>query len=155
LQKNGLDKTYPALGAAAKVIKVEAASRVTDVYGPIPYTKVGTSAEIIPYDKQSDIYAAFLAELDQAVKTLKAIDAQSPMTDKIEAIDLVYPNMDNQTRFKNWLKLANSLRLRLAMRIVKIDPQLAKTQGEKALNATNGGLLENNTENFKVTVPTD
>jgi len=155
LQKNGLDKTYPALGAAAKVIKVEAASRVTDVYGPIPYTKVGTSDEIIPYDKQSDIYTAFFAELDQAMETLKAFNAQSPMTDKIESLDLVYPNMDNQTRFKNWLKLANSLRLRLAMRIVKIDPQLAKTQGEKALNPANGGLLESNTENFKVIVPTD
>lgn len=33
LQKNGLDKNYPALGGAAKVIKVAAANRVTDIYG--------------------------------------------------------------------------------------------------------------------------
>jgi len=155
LQKNGLDKTYPALGAVAKILKVEATSRVTDIYGPIPYIKVGSAEETTPYDKQSDIYAAFFTELEQAVEALKSFNAQSPMTNKIEAIDLIYPNMDNQTRFKNWLKLANSLRLRLAMRIVKVNPQLAKTQAEIALNPINGGVLENNTENFKVTVPTN
>lgn len=155
LQKNGLDNSFPALGAALKIIKVEGASRVTDIYGPIPYLRVGSAEETIPYDKQSDIYSAFFTELDQAVEALKSFNAQSPMTSKIEAIDLVYHNMDNQTRFNNWLKLANSLRLRLAMRIVKVDPQLAKTQAEKALDPMNGGILENNAENFKVTVPTD
>jgi len=53
------------------------------------------------------------------------------------------------------LKIANSLRLRLAMRLVKVDPQLAKTQAEKALDPANGGVLESNSDNFKVTVPTD
>lgn len=154
LQKNGLDKNYPALGGAAKVIKVVAANRVTDIYGPIPYSKVGTSGDI-PYDKQSDLYTAFFKELDEATEVLKSFNAQSPMTDKIEEIDLVYPNLDNQTRFKNWLKLANSLRLRLAVRIVKVDPQLAKTQAEKALDPANGGVIEANTQNFKVKVPTD
>ena len=155
LQKNGIDKTYPALGAVAKILKVEAASRVTDIYGPIEYLKVGSSEEVIPYDKQSDIYTAFFTELDEVITVLKAFNAQSPMTNKIEAIDLVYPNMDNQTRFKNWLKLANSLRLRLAMRIVKVAPQQAKAQAEIALNPANGGVLENNAENFKVKVPTE
>lgn len=154
LQKNGLDKTYPALGAVAKILKVEATNRVTDLYGPIPYIKVGSSEESIPYDKQSDIYTTFFTELDQATDVLKAFNSESPMTDKIETLDLVYPNMDNQARFKNWLKLANSLRLRLAMRVVKVDAQLAKKQAEKALDPANGGVLENNTENFKVTVPT-
>lgn len=154
LQKNGLDKNYPALGGAAKVIKVAAANRVTDIYGPIPYSKVGTSGDI-PYDKQADLYTAFFKELDEATEALKSFNAQSPMTDKIEEIDLVYPNLDNQTRFKNWLKLANSLRLRLAVRIVKVDPQLAKVQAEKALDPANGGVIEANSENFKVKVPTD
>ncbi|MGJ1321791.1 SusD/RagB family nutrient-binding outer membrane lipoprotein [Sphingobacterium faecium] len=154
LQKNGLDKTYPALGGAAKVIKVAAANRVTDIYGPIPYSKVGTSGDV-PYDKQSDLYNAFFTELDEATTALKAFSSESPMTDKIEEIDLVYPNMDNQSRFKNWLKLANSLRLRLAIRIVKADPQLAKIQAEKALDPANGGVIEANSENFKIKVPTD
>ncbi|WP_433863368.1 RagB/SusD family nutrient uptake outer membrane protein [Sphingobacterium thalpophilum] len=154
LQKNGLAETYPALWGSALVIKVEAASRVTDIYGPIPYSKVGTS-NTIPYDKQSNVYAAFFKELDQAVTALKSYTAGSPMAAKIDEIDLVFPNTDNQVRFKNWLKIANSLRLRLAMRLVKVDAQLAKTQAEKALDPANGGVIQSNAENFKITVPTD
>ncbi|MFA4979101.1 SusD/RagB family nutrient-binding outer membrane lipoprotein [Sphingobacterium paramultivorum] len=154
LKSNGLAETYPALWGSALVIKVEAASRVTDIYGPIPYSKVGTS-NTVPYDKQSDVYAAFFKELDEAVTALKSYKADSPMAAKIDQIDLVFPNTDNQVRFKNWLKIANSLRLRLAMRLVKIDATLAKTQAEKALDPANGGVLESNSENFKITVPAD
>lgn len=154
LKSNGLAETYPALWGSTLVIKVEAASRVTDIYGPIPYSKVGTS-NTVPYDKQSDVYAAFFKELDEAVTALKSYKADSPMAAKIDQIDLVFPNTDNQVRFKNWLKIANSLRLRLAMRLVKIDATLAKTQAEKALDPANGGVLESNSENFKITVPAD
>lgn len=154
LKNNGLAETYPALWGSALVIKVEAASRVTDIYGPIPYSQVGTS-NTIPYDKQSDVYAAFFKELDEAVTALKSYTAESPMAAKIDQIDLVFPNTDNQVRFKNWLKIANSLRLRLAMRLVKVDAALAKAQAEKALDPANGGVIESNTENFKVTIPTD
>jgi hypothetical protein len=42
--------------------------------------------------------------------------------------------------YTKWLKLANSLRLRLAMHLTKIDPATAKSQGERALSA-GGGLL--------------
>lgn len=154
LQKNDLAETYPALWGSAIVIKVAAASRVTDIYGPIPYSQVGTS-NTIPYDKQSDLYNSFFEELDKAAEYLNSYKADSPMAAKIDQIDLVFPNTDNQVRFKNWLKIANSLRLRLAIRLVKIDPQLAKTQAEKALDPANGGIIETNSENFKITVPTD
>ncbi|MDM1293796.1 SusD/RagB family nutrient-binding outer membrane lipoprotein [Sphingobacterium sp. N143] len=154
LQKNGLPETYPALWGAALVTKVEAASRVTDIYGPIPYSQVGLS-NTTPYDKQSEVYNSFFKELDEAVVALKSYKADSPMAEKIDQIDLVFPNTDNQVRFKNWLKIANSLRLRLAMRLVKVDAQLAKTQAEKALDPANGGVMETNTENFKVTIPAD
>lgn len=154
LQKNGLAETYPALWGAALATKVEAASRVTDIYGPIPYSQAGLS-NTPAYDKQSDVYNSFFKELDEAVAALKSYTAGSPMAAKIDQIDLVYPNTANEVRFRNWLKFANSLRLRLAMRIVKVDAALAKTQAEKALDPANGGVLENNSENFKITVPTD
>jgi len=154
LQKNGLAETYPALWGAALATKVEAASRVTDIYGPIPYSKAGLSSTPA-YDKQSDVYNSFFKELDEAVTALKSYKAGSPMAAKIDQIDLAYPNTANEVRFNNWLKFTNSLRLRLAMRIVKVDAALAKTQAEKALDPANGGVLENNSENFKITVPTN
>ena len=45
------------------------------------------------------------------------------------------------------MKVVNSLRLRLAMRLSKVDPDLAKTEGEKAL-ADPAGLIETNADNF-------
>lgn len=154
LKNNGLAETYPALWGAALVIKVEAASRVTDIYGPIPYSKAGTS-NTPPYDSQSEVYKNMFQDLDDAVTALKSYKADSPMAAKIDQIDLVFPNTANQVRFQKWLKIANSLRLRLAMRLVKVDAALAKAQAEKALNPTNGGVIEINSDNFKITVPTD
>jgi hypothetical protein len=39
-----------------------------------------------------------------------------------------------------WLRFANTLRLRLALRVSNVDPQLAKEQGEKAM-ADPAGLM--------------
>ena len=41
-----------------------------------------------------------------------------------------------------WLKFANSLRLRLAMRVSNVAPELAEKQAKAALDAANGGVLE-------------
>ncbi|EFK58436.1 RagB/SusD family nutrient uptake outer membrane protein [Sphingobacterium spiritivorum] len=157
LEKNELATTYPALWGSALVVKVAAASRVTDIYGPIPYSKAGITGDI-PYDSQADIYTSFFSDLDASAKILQdyiANPSASPVPDKINDIDLVYKGADNTARFRNWLKLSNSLRLRLAMRIVKVNPQLAREQAEKALNPANGGVIEANTDNFKINIPTD
>lgn len=157
LKNNGLEQTYPALYGAALIIRVEAANRVTDIYGPMPYSQLGGTGNI-PYDSQEDIYNRFFLELDTAQALLQTF-VQQPNDDQVPAnidrADLVYTGVDNPTRFANWLRLANSLRLRLALRIVKANPEKARQEAEKALNSANGGVLENNSQNFKVNVPTD
>ena len=45
-------------------------------------------------------------------------------------------------RSAQWLKFANSLRLRLAMRVSNVAPELAEKQAKAALDAANGGVLE-------------
>ena len=50
-----------------------------------------------------------------------------------------------------WQKVVNSLRLKLAMRVSKVDPVLAKAQGEKAL-ADAAGLIATNAENFNISL---
>ena len=52
-----------------------------------------------------------------------------------------YDMLTNGKTLKDWLKFANSLRLRLAMRISNVDATLAKDQATKALN-DNQGVLE-------------
>ena len=46
-------------------------SRVTDTYGPIPYSKIGQDGKItIPYDTQEEVYNAFFKELDESIEVL-------------------------------------------------------------------------------------
>lgn len=131
----GVRTKAPEIWAVALLIQVEAMDRVTDRFGPVPYTKAGTSLKSIPYDSQETIYETFFKQIDTAVANLRTYITANPGKTSLGAGDLIYNG-----NYVEWLKFANSLRLRLAMRIVKVDPQLAQQQGEEALSAP-GGLL--------------
>jgi hypothetical protein len=131
----GAPTQRPDYWAVALIMQVEAMDRVTDRFGPIPYSKAGTSLTSVPYDSQQAIYTEFFSQLDTAVSNLSAYIAAHPGVKPLGVNDLVYGG-----DYTKWLKLANSLRLRLAMRIVKADATTAQTQAEKAL-ADPGGLL--------------
>ncbi len=50
----------PVPYAIATIIKVAAMSRVTDCYGPIPYSAIGESTDLaVPYDSQEQVYDSF------------------------------------------------------------------------------------------------
>ena len=62
----------PVPYAVALIMKVAAMSRVTDAYGPIPYSKIGEDGSITtPYDAQADVYNKFFEELDEAIAHLQ------------------------------------------------------------------------------------
>jgi len=125
--------------AVANIIKVAAMSRVTDCYGPIPYSKIGYEGVMkTPYDSQEEVYNKFFEELDAARATLLAnrTAVLSPLTDKVYA-----GNIDN------WIKFCNSLQLRLAMRVSYANPTLAQAKAEAAVDPANGGVIETNEEN--------
>jgi len=121
--------------AIALILKVEAMHRVTDIYGPIPYSKYGTANIFIPYDSQQSIYTRFFSELDTAVNTLTTYVKTFPGAKPFQPYDYFFGG-----DYKQWIKFANTLRLRLAMRIVYADPTLAQQEAEKAV-ADPGGLL--------------
>lgn len=122
--------------AVAAITRVATMSRVTDTYGPIPYTQIGSDGDIVtPYDSQEDVYRAFFADLDEAIATIQQYGAESfnPNADKVYG-----GNPDK------WVKFANSLKLRLAIRIAYADPQLSKQMAEEAVR---GGVIESNADN--------
>ncbi len=137
LAKLGTRKKSPDLWAIALIIKVEAMHRVTDKFGPIPYSKVGTSTTYTPYDTEESVYGQFFQELDTAVINLKTFVAQHPGEAPFREFDLIFGGDDHK-----WIKFANSFRLRLALHIVKAAPQLARIQGEKALNDDMGLMAD-------------
>ncbi|CAM1373891.1 RagB/SusD family nutrient uptake outer membrane protein [Tenacibaculum xiamenense] len=131
---------FPTLYGVNLILKVAAMHRVTDVFGPIVYTNFGDLNNAGVYDSQQDVYNAFFSELDVAVANLNA-DISST---RFSEFDMSYAG-----DYSKWIKLANSLRLRLAVRISKVDPAKAKQEGEKALAESNG-LMESNADGFFV-----
>ena len=133
--KNRAQTSTPDFYAVALIIKVEAMHRVSDIFGPIPYTKFGSAAFSIPYDSQQATYTTFFNELDTAVNNLTKYVTTNPGATPFTKFDLIYGG-----DYKQWIKFANTLRLRLAMHIVYADAATAKAQAEKAV-ANSYGLL--------------
>jgi hypothetical protein len=136
--------TSPHFWAVALILQVQTMSRVTDYYGPIPYSKVAQGATT-PYDSQQAVYNSFFAQLDTAVTNLQAYVTANPGLAPFTKFDMVYGGS-----YPEWIKYANSLRLRLAMHIVNVDPTTAKTQALKAISDP-GGLLTTNADNATLT----
>jgi hypothetical protein len=137
---------FPEFLAWAKICRVEAMHRISDMYGPIIYTKFGqvTSSGGVEYDCQANAYDAFFKDLDAALVVLTPL-AQDPGSAKaFTKFDLVYSG-----DYVKWVQFANSLRLRLALRISKVDPARAKTEAEKAI-AHPVGVITDNAGNFLV-----
>jgi len=131
-RENGLELEE----AMMKVWRVYGFHRVTDLWGPIPYSEVLTTEFEVPYDSQEAIYTDFFTTLDEAVAVLKAnTGVIAPAWSGSEEI-LHGGSADL------WLTTANTLRLRLAMRVRYVNPTLAQTEAEKAV--ADGVILTNN-----------
>ena len=126
--------------AIVKIWRVQLYHRITDYWGPIIYSQFGNGNTSVSYDTQESIYKDFIKTLDESVAVLEQATGNSSA---FAASDLVFGG-----NVEKWLTFANSLRLRLAMRMVYVDPELAKQQAEKAVAA---GVMLDNTENAAVT----
>lgn len=125
----------------ANLIKIVSMSRLAAYHGPIIYSQYGPEGDG-SYDSEEVLYNTFFADLDRIIGLFGANTDYVGLT----AFDASYGG-----DIALWAKYANSLRLQMAMRISKVDPALAKTQGEKAL-ADPVGLIETNAENFNISL---
>ena len=134
------DPTKVNLLAAARIWRVYCYSRLTDVYGDVPYFQANqgfTGAQYTPaYDPQKDIYADMLKELDEAAASL------DPAKPTFGAADLFYNGEPAK-----WKKFAYSLMLRLGMRLTKVDEAAARAWATKALA---GGVITDDADIAKI-----
>lgn len=121
------------INAAVRIYRVYLMSVISDIHGDVPYSEAGKGfleEKFNPrYDTQEEIYNDFFAELTTAGNNLDA------SKDKITG-DVIFNGDVNK-----WKKLANSLRLRFAMRISNVNPQKAQEEFEAALQ-DEGGIFE-------------
>lgn len=126
--------------AIFNVVKIAGWLRATDCFGPIVYNHAGDGDIAPPLDKQEDVYKAMLKDLATSA------DILNKATSKImPKFDLIYDG--DQTK---WTKLANSLMLRMAVRVHFQDETLSKEYIEKALNPINGGVIESKADEAKI-----
>lgn len=111
--------------ALASIMWVYAFDHMTDYFGPIQYFDAGKAQAAIPYDAQDKIYEDFFKRLDQAVINLQKLGNGANVFGNY---DLIYGG-----NVSKWILFANTLRLRLAMRVSKVDPSLAKQEAEAAV----------------------
>lgn len=132
IHRSAEDGNRKNINAILRIYRVYMMSVITDIYGDAPYSEArqGYLKEIYnpKYDTQEDIYNDFFTELKDAASALDAAN------DRITG-DVIY-NGD----VAKWIKLANSLRLRYAMRISDVAPEKARKEFEDAL-ASEGGVL--------------
>jgi hypothetical protein len=139
--------------AIAKILSVIEMHKAADIFGPVIYSHYGKPNPdlSIDYDSQQDAYKAFFADLDIAVANLKPyVAGTKKVGTAFKKADMMYGGDPAK-----WLRLANTLRLRLALRIVYADATTAKAQGEKALDPANGGLLAAISDNALVAYGTE
>lgn len=114
----------------------------TDEFGDIPYSEANKVEEGIvkpKYDAQEDIYPSILSNL----KTIADEMAAGLGTDELGDGDFLFKG-----KVSLWQKFCNSLRLRAAMRIVNVAPDLAKSTIEEiAQNLSKYPILSSSEEN--------
>lgn len=136
----------PVALALAKLLRVAIMHRMTDMYGPIPYSKVidqqGGISLNVPYDSQETVYKQMLKELNEVGAVLKENLTMTP--EAFRKFDDVYYG-----DVSKWYKYANSLKLRMAIRMSYVDLATARQVAQDAVAA---GVLTDNIDNAEMKV---
>jgi hypothetical protein len=138
------EQGLPEIAAMATIVKVAAMHRVADTYGPIPYINFGSGSLQNTYDSLEDVYKKFFEELGSAIDELTVFNSGNPSAMIMKKFDYIYGG-----DVTKWVKFANTLRLRLAMRIVYANATLAQQEAEKSASHIMG-LISNTNERASV-----
>lgn len=128
---------YPSVYAVTQILKVEIMHRVSDYYGPVIYKNFGNERALYEPDTQEDVYQFFLNDLKDAVDVLREYAADTDEEPEFSKFDIL---LDGTAL--SWIKFANSLRLRLAIRVAMADPEKARREFVAALTDEHGVLEE-------------
>lgn len=140
--KRASNASYQGIG---KVGKVWLFSMLTDTYGDIPYFHAleGDQENVIPvFDKQKDIYLDMFNQLEEANTLLTAGDAIVVSSDPVYKGDIA-----------KWRKFANSLYLRLLLRVsgkTEIQQQCISKIKQIVENPSQYPIFQSNTDGARI-----
>jgi hypothetical protein len=127
------DEKRSNLYHSARIWRAYTSMILTDSYGDVPYFEAGKGyiegVSLPKYDTQEDIYTDILKELEEASA---ALDAAKPLVTS----DVLYSG-----DIASWKAFGYSLMLRAAMRLSKVDQDMAQQYVTKAVT---GGVIQSN-----------
>ena len=121
-------KFFPNVKQFARIWRAYLISEFTDNFGP--YAIEGFMGENPVFNSEKEVYAFILKELKEASE---AIDTSVEAEGDEGSCD-TFGNNFNATK---WKKLANSLRMRYAMRLSVVDPATARSEFSAAAEGLN------------------
>lgn len=116
------------------VIEAYVYAYLVDVFGNIPYTEALSDVSTPAYDDAATVYNSVIDNLDAAIQDLSG--------DSGLGEDLIYGGST-----ASWKMFANSLKLKLAIRLADLDDAKAKTM---AMEAVDGGVFTSSADDFKL-----
>ncbi|HEY1024896.1 MAG TPA: SusD/RagB family nutrient-binding outer membrane lipoprotein [Sphingobacteriaceae bacterium] len=123
--------------AIVDILEVYTYYYLVTTYGDIPYTQALDINQPFPvYDDAATIYADLLTRLDAAIADL------DPAAASFGAADIIYGGV-----VSDWIRFANSFKLKMGMTIADVNPALARTTVESAVAA---GVLTSNAQNAEI-----
>lgn len=130
------NEKYNDLYHIARITEIYYLMILSDMYGDIPYDDAGKGYidNIVSpvYNTQKYIYHDILSKLKESVNKLGTIEASNIVTG-----DIIYDG-----DVEKWKRLANSLRLRAAMRLVKVEPETALSEVKDIISDGIGVMCE-------------
>ncbi|MEP3388871.1 MAG: SusD/RagB family nutrient-binding outer membrane lipoprotein [Reichenbachiella sp.] len=127
------------VNAITRIMKGFFYQRMTDQFGAIPYFEAGTGVAAPAFDSQQDVYNDIMTELGVAIDDLKTVGA----THEYSANDIVYGG-----DVSKWIKAANTLRLRMALRAKDAPGSISDAVIAAAI--AEGEFLSSNDDTFSV-----
>ncbi|MFN5942572.1 MAG: SusD/RagB family nutrient-binding outer membrane lipoprotein, partial [Bacteroidota bacterium] len=122
VEKTGTATNFKQYIAISKLMQAYMFQLATDAWGDIPFSEAG-KGEVADggitsprYDAQSSIYDGIIKLINDATVLISNTDPNKPTTD-----DLVYGGNMN-----NWLAFANTLKLKVYLRLSEVDSVKAK-----------------------------
>ena len=120
----------------ARIWRAYLMSEMADNFGPIPITGFqGTNPDFVSLQ---EVYYYLLEELSDAV---------SQMDPDLNSADIANLDPAYGYNYENWIRYANSMRMRLAMRLSEVDPAKAQSEFEAAASQP---FIETFDQSFKV-----
>ncbi len=121
--------------AIIDVIEVISYTILVDIFGDVPYSEAFDSENVTPaYDDDAAVYSAMASKLDGAISSLSGSAGN--------AGDLVYGGDADA-----WKRMANSYKLRMAIRLADGNDGTAKGMAEAAVSS---GVFASNADNFTI-----